>query len=55
MQCHECGRFFGFEQIKEGEVSIRCHNCKTWNIYQTKPGAEVEELDTVTEIDDTDK
>ena len=32
LTCPNCGRFFGFEDIKRGKVELLCPNCKKWLI-----------------------
>ena len=30
VRCSYCGRFMGLANVVEGEVYLRCKNCKTW-------------------------
>ncbi len=32
IRCSECGRFLGLGNITEGEVYLKCKNCKTWTV-----------------------
>ena len=32
IRCSECGRFLGLGTIKEGEVYLKCKNCKSWTV-----------------------
>ena len=39
IRCSECGRFLGLGNVIEGEVYIRCKNCKRFTVIL---GAEAE-------------
>lgn len=32
IRCSSCGRFLGFHNIVEGEVYVRCKNCKKFTV-----------------------
>lgn len=32
IRCSGCGRFLGLGNITEGEVYLRCKNCKNWTV-----------------------
>lgn len=32
IRCSECGRFLGLGNIIEGEVYLKCKNCKAWTV-----------------------
>jgi phage FluMu protein Com len=32
IRCSGCGRFLGLGYIEEGEVYLKCKNCKTWTV-----------------------
>ena len=32
IRCSKCRRFLGKQDIKEGEVQLKCPNCKAWII-----------------------
>ena len=32
IRCSSCGRFLGIGYIEEGEVYLKCKNCKMWTV-----------------------
>ena len=32
IRCSECGRFLGVGNVLEGEVYLKCKNCKSWTV-----------------------
>ncbi len=32
IRCSSCGRFLGVGNVIEGELYLRCKNCKTWTV-----------------------
>lgn len=32
IRCSSCGRFLGLGNVLEGEVYLRCKNCKMWTV-----------------------
>ncbi len=32
IRCSECGRFMGLGNVLEGELYLRCKNCKNWTV-----------------------
>jgi len=32
IRCSECGRFLGVGNIIEGELYLKCKNCKNWTV-----------------------
>lgn len=32
IRCSSCGRFLGIGHIEEGELYLKCKNCKMWTV-----------------------
>ena len=32
IRCSNCGRFLGIGHIEEGELYLKCKNCKMWTV-----------------------
>lgn len=40
IRCSNCGRFLGIGHIEEGEVYLKCKNCKTFTVILGKTAEE---------------